>query len=121
MNLGMYTARSARFWADRPAILFRDRAMSYAELERRSNRLAHALIALGLQRGDRVAVVSPNRPEIVELECALYKAGLVKVALNSRLAPAELADALANAEPVACLAGPEHRGMVDEACARCRP
>jgi acyl-CoA synthetase (AMP-forming)/AMP-acid ligase II len=117
MNLGMYTARSARFWADRPAILFRDRVVSYAELESRSNRLAHALLALGLQRGDRVAVVSPNRPEIVELECALYKAGLVKVALNARLAPAELADALANAEPVACLAGPEHRGMVDEAAA----
>jgi acyl-CoA synthetase (AMP-forming)/AMP-acid ligase II len=118
MNLGMYTARSARFWADRPAILFRDGALSYAQLEQRSNRLAHALLALGLQRGDRVAVVSPNRPEIVELECALYKAGLVKVALNARLAPGELADALANAEPTACLSGPEHRGMVDEAAAQ---
>ena len=113
----MYLARSARFWADRPAILFRDRAVSYGELERRSNQLAHALLALGLKRGDRVAVVSPNRPEIVELECALYKLGLVKVALNSRLAPNELADALANAEPVACLAGPEHRAMVEEAAA----
>lgn len=117
MNLGLYTARSARFFGDRPAILFRDQALSYAALERRSNQLAHALRALGLQRGDRVAVVSPNRPEIVEVECALYKAGLVKVALNARLAPGELADALANAEPAACLAGPEHRGMVDEAAA----
>jgi len=115
MNLGLYLARGARCWPERPAILFRDRAVTYRELELRSNRLAHALLALGLQRGDRVAVVSPNRPEIVELECALYKAGLVKVALNSRLAPAELADALANAEPAACLAGPEHRAMVDEA------
>ncbi|MBB3178149.1 long-chain fatty acid--CoA ligase [Variovorax sp. Sphag1AA] len=117
MNLGMYLARGARQWGDRPAVLFRDRSLSYRDLELRSNRLAHVLRALGLQRGDRVAVVSPNRPEIVELECALYKAGLVKVALNSRLAPQELADALANAEPVACLAGPEHRGMVDEASA----
>lgn len=108
MNLGMYIERSARFWPDRPAVLFRDRALTYAALERRSNQLAHALLKLGLQRGDRVAVVSPNRPEIVELECALYKVGLVKVALNARLAPQELADALANAEPLACLAGPEH-------------
>lgn len=115
MNLGMYLARSARFWPERPAILFRDGALSYSALEKRSNRLAHALKELGLQRGDRVAVISPNRPEIVELECALYKAGLTKVALNSRLAPQELADALANAEPIACLAGPEHRAMVDEA------
>ncbi|MDE2605473.1 MAG: long-chain fatty acid--CoA ligase [Burkholderiales bacterium] len=113
----MYVARSARHWPNRPAILFRDRSTTYRELERRASRLAHALRALGLQRGDRVAVVSPNRPEIVELECALYKAGLVKVALNSRLAPQELADALANAEPAACLSGPEHRGMVVEAAA----
>lgn len=117
MNLGLYLARSARFWPERPAVLFRDGALSYRALEQRSNRLAHALRALGLKRGDRVAVVSPNRPEIVELECALYKLGLVKVALNFRLAPQELADALANAEPVACLAGPEHRRMVDEAAA----
>ena len=117
MNLGMYLARSARFWPNRPAVLYRDGALTYRELELRSNRLAHALKALGLKRGDRVAVVSPNRPEIVELECALYKAGLVKVALNSRLAPQELKDALENAEPIACLAGPEHRAMVDEASA----
>jgi len=115
MNLGMYLARGARFWPEQPAVLFRDGRLTYRQLELRSNRLAHALKALGLERGDRVAVVSPNRPEIVELECALYKAGLVKVALNSRLAPQELADALANAEPAACLAGPEHRAMVDEA------
>jgi acyl-CoA synthetase (AMP-forming)/AMP-acid ligase II len=117
MNLGMYLARSARFWPDQPAVLFRDRAVSYAALERRSNQLAHALQALGLQRGDRVAIVSPNRPEIVEFECALYKLGLVKVALNARLAPQELADALANAEPAVVVAGPEHRAMAAAASA----
>ncbi len=114
MNLGMYLARSARFWGDRPALLFRDRVITYRQLEARSNQLAHALQRLGLQRGDRVAIVSPNRPEIVEFECALYKLGLVKVALNARLAPAELQDALANAEAVAIAAGPEHRAMVDQ-------
>lgn len=117
MNLGMYLQRSARHWANRPAVLYRDRALTYGALESRSNQLAHALMRLGLKRGDRVAVVSPNRPEIVELECALYKVGLVKVALNARLAPAELNDALANAEPQACVAGPEHRAMADHACA----
>lgn len=115
MNFGTYLARSARFWPDRPAVLFRDGALSYRALEARSNQLAHALRRLGLQRGDRVAIVSPNRPEIVELECALYKLGLVKVALNARLAPAELADAFANAEPAACIAGPEHRPVVRDA------
>ena len=113
MNFGIYLQRAARQWPNQPAVLFRDRRLTYRELEDRSNRLAHALRALGLKRGDRVAIVSPNRPEIVEFECALYKLGLVKVALNSRLAPAELDDALANAEPVAVAAGPEHRAMVE--------
>ena len=115
MNLGLYLDRSARAWPDRPAVLFRDRVLSYRQLALRSNRLANALRALGLKRGDRVAIVSPNRPEIVECECAFYKLGLVKVALNSRLAPEELNDAFANAEPAACIAGPEHWQMVDDA------
>lgn len=112
MNFGIYLERAARQWPHQAAVLFRDRRLSYADLEARSNRLAHALRARGLKRGDRVAIVSPNRPEIVEFECALYKLGLVKVALNARLAQAELDDALANAEPVAVAAGPEHRQMV---------
>ena len=112
MNFGIYLQRAARQWPDQPAVLYRDRRLSYRQLEERSNRLAHALRALGLKRGDRVAIVSPNRPEIVEYECALYKLGLVKVALNARLAPAELQDALANAEPMAVAAAPTHRDMV---------
>src|SRR5690606_237577 len=117
MNLGLYLARSARFWPDRPAIIFQDRVISFLALERRTNRLAHALLAMGLKRGDRVAIVAHNRPEIIELECALYKAGLVKVALNARLAIAELADALANAEPIACFAGPQHQSIIEAAAA----
>ncbi len=115
MNLGIYLERSARFWPERPAVLWRGRVLTYRQLALRSNRLANALRALGLKRGDRVAIVSPNRPEIVECECAFYKLGLVKVALNSRLAPEELNDAFTNAEPVACIAGPQHWQMVDDA------
>ena len=112
MNFGIYLARSARYWPDRTAVLFRQQALSYRALEERSNRLAHALRALGLKTGDRVALISANRPEIVEAECAFYKLGLVKVALNSRLSPTELEDALHNAEPKACIVGPAHRPVV---------
>lgn len=112
MNFGIYVARSALHWPDKAAVLFNDQVLTYRQLEEESNRLAHALRALGLQRGDRVAIVSPNRPDIVVAECAFYKLGLVKVALNSRLSPQELEDALGNAEPAACLVGPAHRPMV---------
>ena len=112
MNFGIYVARSARHWPDQAAVLFRDQVLTYRQLEEQSNRLAHALQSQGLRKGDRVAIVSPNRPEIVVAECAFYKLGLVKVALNARLSPQELEDALDNAEPVACLAAPSHRPML---------
>ena len=65
-------ARSALHWPDKAAVLYRGQALTYRQLEEQSNRLAHALQALGLQRGDRVAIVSPNRPDIVVAECAFY-------------------------------------------------
>lgn len=112
MNFGIYTARSALHWPDKSAVIFRDQRLSFRELEAQSNQMAHALQALGLKKGDRVAIVSPNRPDIVVAECAFYKLGLVKVALNSRLSAQELEDALTNAEPIACLVAPTHRTMV---------
>ncbi|SNS49821.1 Acyl-CoA synthetase (AMP-forming)/AMP-acid ligase II [Noviherbaspirillum humi] len=108
MNQGRFITRNARYWPDRPATLFKDQAITFRELDERSSRLANALLALGARKGDRIAVQSWNRPELIELECALYKAGLVKVALNARLSPAEVRETIANAEPVIMLAGPGH-------------
>jgi acyl-CoA synthetase (AMP-forming)/AMP-acid ligase II len=74
------------------------RSVTYAELERRSNRLANALLALGLARGDRVGIYLPNCIEIVEIELACYKAGLVKAPFNARLSFAEVGEIAANSE-----------------------
>ena len=108
MNLGRFVARSAQYWPDRPAILFADRRITFAELDTRSSRLANALLSLGLQKGDRVAIQSWNRPELIELEVALYKSGLVKVALNARLSDDEVLETLRNAEPAVLISGPAH-------------
>ncbi|MDA1100863.1 MAG: class I adenylate-forming enzyme family protein [Proteobacteria bacterium] len=72
------------------AVVDGDRVLSYGELEARSNRLANALLALGLQRGDRVALLARNRLEYVEVELAAAKAGLILAALNWRLGDREL-------------------------------
>nr|WP_233259571.1 AMP-binding protein [Ramlibacter sp. WS9] len=74
------------------------RNVTYAELELRSNRLANALLGLGLTRGDRVGIYLPNCVEIVELELACYKAGLIKAPFNARLSPAEVGEVAANSE-----------------------
>lgn len=62
---------------------------SYAELEQRSNRLAHAFLAQGLSRGDRVAIWLGNCLEYMESYLACAKAGLVIVQINIRHKSAE--------------------------------
>lgn len=98
-NVGELVSRCARAYAHRTAVYSPERCVSYAELEQRSNRLAHALTGLGLQRGDRVGIYLPNCIEIVEVELACYKAALVKAPYNARLSPAEVGDIVANSEP----------------------
>jgi acyl-CoA synthetase (AMP-forming)/AMP-acid ligase II len=112
VNQGRFVTRNARYWPDRPAILFHEQVTTFRQLDDRSSRLANALLALGARKGDRVAIQSWNRPELIELECALYKAGLVKVALNARLSPAEVVETITNADPVVVIAGPGHAQSV---------
>ena len=112
MNQGRFITRSAQYWPDHPAIIFNDQVTTFRQLDERSSRLANALLDLGAKKGDRIAVQSWNRPELLELECALYKAGLVKVALNARLSQAEVLDTAGNAEPVLMLAGPSHAAAI---------
>jgi acyl-CoA synthetase (AMP-forming)/AMP-acid ligase II len=108
MNQGRFISRNARYWPDQPAIIFSGEVTTFKELDERSSRLANALIALGAKKGDRIGVQAWNRPELIELECALYKAGLVKVAVNARLSQAEVVDTITNAQPVVMIAGPGH-------------
>jgi fatty-acyl-CoA synthase len=66
------------------------RRLTIGQLGEASNRLANALLGLGLRPGDRVAYVAENHLEYVVVEFALLKAGMTKVPLNVRFAPEEL-------------------------------
>jgi fatty-acyl-CoA synthase len=70
------------------AVMGGDR-VSYAEAEAGANRIAHALVAAGLEVGDRVAVLAKNCIEFVLFYYGAAKAGVVPVPLNYRLAPPE--------------------------------
>ncbi len=72
---------------------------SYAELDRRANRTARLLRASGVGKGDRVAAVSRNRPELVDLYFATAKVGAVLAPLSHRLASRELALMLDDVDP----------------------
>ncbi|MQY06966.1 AMP-binding protein [Actinomadura macrotermitis] len=90
MNLGAYLTRSARYWPDERAVVCADRAWTFRELEDEADRLAAALAARGLRPGDAVASLAWNRGELVVVEFALYKAGLMRAPINARLGRAEI-------------------------------
>jgi len=83
-----HLTNSAHEFPDRTALHFFGQRISYRELDLLSNRCAHALHSLGLQRGDRVAVVLPNVPQCVVAFYGVLKAGGV-VVLGSPLSNEE--------------------------------
>jgi fatty-acyl-CoA synthase len=79
------------------------RRLSYGAFNERTTRLATGLAsAFGVRHGDRVAFLAQNSTDHFEAQFACWKLGAIFVPLNWRLAPAELAAVLANAEP-ACI------------------
>jgi fatty-acyl-CoA synthase len=99
--VGALSERRAQLSPDRVGLVDADtgEAYTYAELDRRANRAARLLRQRGVGRGDRVAVVSRNRPALVDLYFATAKVGAVVAPLSHRLAPSELAALLADVGP----------------------
>lgn len=84
---------------DKAALIMEERVVTYGALNRRVNQLAHALLALDLQKGDRVAVLVHNGIEYYEIYLALCKIGGVMVPINNLLRERELHRDLSYIEP----------------------
>ena len=80
-----FLRRSAYVWPDKIAVVHGDRRYTYRQLEERANRLASGLRALGLAHLDRVAIIAPNTPAMLEAHFGVPAAGLVLVPINIRL------------------------------------
>jgi malonyl-CoA/methylmalonyl-CoA synthetase len=85
--------------ADTPALEFGGETFTFGELERRSNRVAHALRARGLRRGDRLCVYLANRVELIDLFLACVRLGVVFVPINILYREREIAHITSDAEP----------------------
>ncbi len=83
-------AQQVRQSKDQVALEDQHKQISYAQLDDRVNRLSNALLALGMERGDRIAVLSENRTEYVELELAAAKLGIILACQNWRQSDEEL-------------------------------
>lgn len=87
---------AARRYPHQPAILFEDGSLTYRALKRAANRFSNSLIALGVRRGDRVALLLPNSPQFVIAYYGALKAGAVVVSIYPRLDAAEVTRHLAD-------------------------
>ncbi|HSP33355.1 MAG TPA: AMP-binding protein, partial [Thermoanaerobaculia bacterium] len=99
MNLLHLLDQSLAGRRDDPAVEWEGRTFSFGEIEARSNRVAHALIARGLTKGDRLCVYLPNRIEIVDLFLACVKLGVIFVPVNILYREREIAHIRGDAEP----------------------
>jgi long-chain acyl-CoA synthetase len=82
MDLGQMLARTTAERPNKTAIIFRDQTTSFGELNGRANQVANALISLGIQPGDRVALFIHNLPIFIEAYYGILKAGATVVPLN---------------------------------------
>ena len=89
-----FLRESAENWPARPALLFKGATIDYGTLHRLSDRFGSALVALGVKRGDRVALCLPNTPQFVIAEVGAWKAGAIAAPINPTYTDRELEDAL---------------------------
>ena len=83
--------RSVLAYPDKPAVIYGDTVYTYAHYGERVQRLAAALQAIGVGRGDRVAILAPNLPAMLEAKFGPMRIGAVLVPLNIRLSSREIA------------------------------
>jgi acyl-CoA synthetase (AMP-forming)/AMP-acid ligase II len=115
INIGLFLARRALLEPGGLGLVAGELRLSYAQLNARANKLAHAAAALGLRRGDRVAVLLRNTVEYYDAYFGLAKQGILLCGINWRLAPPEVAYILENSGARLLIYGQEFEGVAAQA------
>lgn len=112
MDVAEVLRETARRLPQKAAILWRDRGMSFGELEQRVHSLAVGLRELKVSAGEKVALLLPNSPEFVVSYLACLRAGAVAVPLETRLKQEEVLSILASGEVSALIASSAFERMI---------
>jgi long-chain acyl-CoA synthetase len=99
MNLKQMLEQSAKRYGGKTAVAMGDSRLSYARLDEASNKVANALIGMGVSKGDRVAILLPNSPEFVAIYFGVVKIGAIAVPLDIRYKMDELASLFDDFQP----------------------
>jgi fatty-acyl-CoA synthase len=120
-TIGANLERTAARVPDRPALVARHQGLrlTYAELNAEVDRVARAILAAGLEAGDRVGIWSPNRAEWALVQYATAKAGVILVNINPAYRTHELAFVVRQSGSRMLIAAPSFKtsdyvAMVDE-------
>ncbi len=112
MNTTDFLSIATAICPDREAIVFEENRQTYAQTSERVNRLSNALLKLGMNRGDRLAALQVNCPQMLELYFAVATLGGIFVPLNFRAKSDELSYMLTNAKAKFIFAGKRYLDMV---------
>lgn len=106
---------NAKRYPDKKALVMGDEYLTYRQLEQQSNQLAHSLMSLGVNPGDRVAVMAHNCLEFVVITYGVAKCGALLVPINFRYKKDEFVYVINNCEPKVLFFGQDFSALVAEA------
>ncbi|HUT54687.1 MAG TPA: AMP-binding protein [bacterium] len=115
INTGRFLYRRAMLSPRQVGLCAEGREWSYAELNRRANRLAHSMARLGVRPGDRVGMLAQNGVEHFDLFFGLGKMGAILVPINWRLTASELAGIIVDSGIRVLVHDPRYEEVVQEA------
>ena len=113
-SLGTMFENTCGTYPERVSILYKGSTTSYAELEKAVNAFGNRLKALGVTRGDRVAVMLPNIPEFTVAYFAILKLAAVAVTINVMSTPHELLYLLDDCDARVCITVPSSAKRFEE-------
>jgi len=113
LNLGQMLKMNAKKFPNHIALKDKDISLTYPELNKRVNKLANSLLNLGLEKGDKFAVLLENCIEIVEAYLAAAKTGLVVVPVHFRFVGREILNLMENSDAQAFIVHDEFTSIID--------
>lgn len=107
VNIGLLLLKSVKTYPEKSAIVYGDKILTYNDFNERVNRLANALLALGVSPGENVAIMQWNCPQLLESMFACFKTGFGAVPINARLHSKEFSYIIQHSKSKAVIFGKE--------------
>ena len=117
MSAGLLVHRGIKLsvekFPDKVAVIYKDKRITYSELDSRANRIANGITGMGLKKGDKVGILLYNCYEFIEIYYGLAKAGIISVPVNFRLGGPEIEYILKNSGAKVLIMGEAFVDTVD--------